>query len=191
MERWGGFDLSFRIAADYDAVRRYFGRGLSRPAHVPRVLVKLRVGGESNCSIGNMLRKSEGITSRYAAMKLVGSRRRLETISVRSDSSSNRWLISVCVILAFAATRTLAKLSREDAEMKRFRFEDAGMTWFFKEAESLAQPGLCEHFHGTKTVRRSSPRNGTDKSTRHAPRKSICLVTWPLNQTIPNGSHHE
>jgi glycosyltransferase involved in cell wall biosynthesis len=58
IERWGGFDEDFRIAADYDVILRYFGRGRIRPAYVPRVLVKMRVGGESNRSIGRMLRKS-------------------------------------------------------------------------------------------------------------------------------------
>jgi glycosyltransferase len=59
IERWGAFDASYRIAADYDAVLRYFGRGGIRPAYVPRVLVKMRVGGESNRSVGRMMRKSK------------------------------------------------------------------------------------------------------------------------------------
>lgn len=58
IERWGAFDASYRIAADYDAVLRYFGRGNIRPAYVPRVLVKMRVGGESNRSLARILRKS-------------------------------------------------------------------------------------------------------------------------------------
>jgi len=58
IERWGSFDASFRIAADYDAVLRYFGQGRIRPAYIPRVLVKMRVGGESNRSIARILRKS-------------------------------------------------------------------------------------------------------------------------------------
>jgi glycosyltransferase len=59
IERWGAFDGQYRIAADYDAVLRYFGRGGIRPAYVPRVLVKMRVGGESNRSVGRMMRKSK------------------------------------------------------------------------------------------------------------------------------------
>jgi glycosyltransferase involved in cell wall biosynthesis len=58
IERWGGFDASFRISADYDAILRYFGQGRIRPEYVPRVLVKMRVGGESNRSPGRVLRKS-------------------------------------------------------------------------------------------------------------------------------------
>jgi len=58
IEQWGGFDASFRIAADYDAILRYFGRGRIRPSYVPRVLVKMRVGGESNRSFARILLKS-------------------------------------------------------------------------------------------------------------------------------------
>ena len=58
IERWGGFDIHFRIAADYDAILRYFGRGNIRTAYIPRVLVKMRVGGESNRSLVNIWRKS-------------------------------------------------------------------------------------------------------------------------------------
>ena len=58
IEHWGGFDETFRIAADYDVILRYFARGRIRPAYVPRVLVKMRVGGESNRSLGRVMRKS-------------------------------------------------------------------------------------------------------------------------------------
>jgi len=58
LERWGGYDASYGIAADYDSVLRFFGRGGIRPAYVPRVLVKMRVGGESNRSLGRILQKS-------------------------------------------------------------------------------------------------------------------------------------
>lgn len=51
IERWGGYDTSFRIAADYDSILRYFGRGKIRSAYIPRVLVKMRLGGESNRSL--------------------------------------------------------------------------------------------------------------------------------------------
>lgn len=57
-ETHGLFDTSFRIAADYDVVLRYFGVAKIRAAYVPQVLVKMRVGGESNRSLGAMLTKS-------------------------------------------------------------------------------------------------------------------------------------
>ncbi len=58
VEQWGGFDTSFRIAADYDAILRYLGKGQIRPAYIPRVLVKMRVGGESNRSLGRVWLKT-------------------------------------------------------------------------------------------------------------------------------------
>lgn len=57
-EAHGLFDTSFRIAADYDQILRYFGTAGIRAAYVPEVLVNMRVGGESNRSIPAILRKS-------------------------------------------------------------------------------------------------------------------------------------
>lgn len=58
IQEWGGFDTSFRIAADYDAMLRYLGRAKIRLAYIPEVLVKMRVGGESNRSLSRIVRKS-------------------------------------------------------------------------------------------------------------------------------------
>jgi glycosyltransferase len=58
VERWGAYDTSYRIAADYDCILRYFGKGGIQPAYLPRVLVKMRVGGESNRSLERIVRKS-------------------------------------------------------------------------------------------------------------------------------------
>lgn len=59
IEKWGGFDTSFRIAADYDQMLRYLAKGNIRVAYIPEVLVKMRVGGESNRSFSRILRKSK------------------------------------------------------------------------------------------------------------------------------------
>lgn len=58
IERHGGYDTSFRIAGDYDAILRYFSSEGFRARYIPEVLVKMRVGGESNRSLGRILRKS-------------------------------------------------------------------------------------------------------------------------------------
>ena len=58
IERHGGYDTSYRIAADYDTILRYFGRGGISAAWLPEVLVRMRMGGESNRSLGRILRKS-------------------------------------------------------------------------------------------------------------------------------------
>lgn len=58
IDRWGGYDTSFRIAADYDSILRYFGRGRLTADWLPEVLVKMRTGGESNRSLAHIWRKS-------------------------------------------------------------------------------------------------------------------------------------
>ena len=57
-ERWGVYDTNFRIAADYDAVLRWFGQPGFRAVYIPRVFVKMRLGGASNASFGRILLKS-------------------------------------------------------------------------------------------------------------------------------------
>ena len=54
----GLYDTSLQIAADYDAILRYLVRGNIRLAYIPEVLVKMRVGGESNRSVERIVRKS-------------------------------------------------------------------------------------------------------------------------------------
>jgi glycosyltransferase involved in cell wall biosynthesis len=54
--QYGVFDTSFRIAADYDFMLRIFRDNKRTTSYIPQVLVKMRVGGESN-SIKNYIRK--------------------------------------------------------------------------------------------------------------------------------------
>lgn len=58
MTRLGLYDTDYRIAADYEAILRWFGKGGLQLAYIPEVLVKMRVGGESNRSVGRILQKS-------------------------------------------------------------------------------------------------------------------------------------
>ena len=58
IEKWGGFDENFQIAADYDAILRYFYQGKIRPKYIPRVLVRMRLGGVSNQSLRKIFQKS-------------------------------------------------------------------------------------------------------------------------------------
>jgi len=57
-DRFGLYDTSFRIAADYDAMLRYLVKGQIKLAYVPQVFVKMRVGGESNASLKKVMQKS-------------------------------------------------------------------------------------------------------------------------------------
>ncbi|MCZ2134038.1 MAG: glycosyltransferase [Burkholderiales bacterium] len=56
-ESVGRFDTTLRIAADYDWMLRLLLAG-HRVAHIPAVQVRMRTGGVSNRSVGNVLRKS-------------------------------------------------------------------------------------------------------------------------------------
>jgi glycosyltransferase involved in cell wall biosynthesis len=57
-DRLGDYDTSYRIAADYEAVLRWFGHGGITSTYIPEVLVRMRVGGESNRSLSRIIRKS-------------------------------------------------------------------------------------------------------------------------------------
>ena len=57
-ERLGGFNQSYKIAADYDCMLRFLGHGGIHVAYIPEVLVRMRLGGESNRSLNNIIRKS-------------------------------------------------------------------------------------------------------------------------------------
>lgn len=56
-EKWGGFDLSYKICSDYDSVIRYLKNDEVKVAYLPSVVMKMRVGGASNNSLDNLFRK--------------------------------------------------------------------------------------------------------------------------------------
>lgn len=56
-ESVGRFDTTLRIAADYDWMLRLLLAG-HRLAYIPQVQVRMRTGGASNRSVGNIMRKS-------------------------------------------------------------------------------------------------------------------------------------
>ncbi|MDW2402521.1 glycosyltransferase family 2 protein [Vibrio sp. 1262-1] len=58
-QRLGGFDLNYRIAADYDSILRYLWTNKLSAKYIPKVFIKMRVGGESNRSLRNILRKTQ------------------------------------------------------------------------------------------------------------------------------------
>lgn len=57
-QQHGQFDTSFKIAADYDLMLRFLGKYKISTDYIPNVLIKMRVGGESNKSLKNVIRKS-------------------------------------------------------------------------------------------------------------------------------------
>lgn len=57
-ERYGGFDLTYRLAADFELMLRFLEKHRVRSVHIPRVLVKMRLGGATNRSLSNIWRQN-------------------------------------------------------------------------------------------------------------------------------------
>ena len=57
-QRFGAFDTTYRIAADYDCMLRLLTRLQGRVFYLPEVLVRMRLGGAGNRSPANIIRKS-------------------------------------------------------------------------------------------------------------------------------------
>lgn len=55
----GTFDTSFKVAADYDIILRFLGKYKISVHYIPEVLIKMRLGGESNKSLKNIVEKSK------------------------------------------------------------------------------------------------------------------------------------
>jgi len=58
-QRIGGFDINYKIAADYCSILQMFSQPDFKTVYLPRVMVKMRVGGASNRSLSNIVRKSK------------------------------------------------------------------------------------------------------------------------------------
>ena len=57
-DKYGLFDASFRIAADYDLMLRFLLDKGIKACYLPKVLIKMRAGGMSNRSLRCLLKKS-------------------------------------------------------------------------------------------------------------------------------------
>jgi glycosyltransferase len=57
-DKFGLFDTRYSISADYDLVLRFFGGDKLTTAYMPKVLVRMRVGGVSNRSLSTILLKT-------------------------------------------------------------------------------------------------------------------------------------
>lgn len=68
-KQFGGFDTSYRIAADYEFVLRIFKQPNLRFYYLPQTLVHMRTGGASNRSFKNLVQKSK---EDYRAIKQHG-----------------------------------------------------------------------------------------------------------------------
>ena len=60
-QRLGGFDLSFKIAADVELMARYLEVARISSHYIPEVLVKMRLGGTTNRSLSNIFKQNAEI----------------------------------------------------------------------------------------------------------------------------------
>ena len=58
-QKYGLFDLQFKSAADYEIMLRFIHRFNVSISYLPRVIVKMRVGGVSNASLKNRLKANK------------------------------------------------------------------------------------------------------------------------------------
>jgi glycosyltransferase involved in cell wall biosynthesis len=68
-ERFGGFNLRYRLQSDFDLLMRFMAVNGIRTRYVPETWVRMRMGGMSNRSIRNVIR---GNLEAYAACRANG-----------------------------------------------------------------------------------------------------------------------
>jgi glycosyltransferase involved in cell wall biosynthesis len=59
--RHGVFDSTYRLAADFELMLRFLECAGIKAVHLPRVLVKMRLGGATNMGIANVLKQNREI----------------------------------------------------------------------------------------------------------------------------------
>lgn len=62
-ERLGGFNLDYKIAADFELLFRFLEQHKIKSAYIPKVMVRMRVGGETNKSFSNIVKQNKEIVS--------------------------------------------------------------------------------------------------------------------------------
>ena len=55
-DKYGGFNLNYEIGADYELMLRFLEKHGVKSCHVPRVLVKMRIGGKSNKNLWQVIK---------------------------------------------------------------------------------------------------------------------------------------
>lgn len=72
-QRFGGFDLSYKIAADVELMIRFLEVHRIRAKYIPFVLVKMRMGGTTNKNLKNILCQNREILSALHSHELKSS----------------------------------------------------------------------------------------------------------------------
>jgi glycosyltransferase involved in cell wall biosynthesis len=74
-ERFGKFDLNYKIAADFELLFRLIEQKNVKTKYLPKVLVKMRLGGTTNKNISNIMNQNKEIIAilkkQYSDISLV------------------------------------------------------------------------------------------------------------------------
>ena len=60
-ERFGGFDISFDVSADFELMLRFLEKGQLTNRYIPKTFVKMRMGGESTGSISKIIQGNKNV----------------------------------------------------------------------------------------------------------------------------------
>ena len=60
-EKYGLFDLSYKIAADFELLFRLIEQNKIKTKYIPKVMVKMRLGGTTNKSLSNVIAQNKEI----------------------------------------------------------------------------------------------------------------------------------
>lgn len=65
-EKYGGFDLRYSLGADIELMMRFLEKARITSLYIPRVLVKMRLGGATNKNFSNILRQNTEVLQALA-----------------------------------------------------------------------------------------------------------------------------
>lgn len=60
-DRFGGFDISFDVSADFELMFRFIEKNKASTAYIPMIMVKMRMGGESTGSISKIIQGNRNV----------------------------------------------------------------------------------------------------------------------------------
>ena len=60
-DRFGGFDTSFDVSADFELMFRFLEKGQAKSRYIPHTFVKMRLGGESTGSISKIIQGNKNV----------------------------------------------------------------------------------------------------------------------------------
>jgi glycosyltransferase len=88
-DKYGLFNASLKISADYELMLRFLYRYRVSTAYIPKTMVKMRTGGKSTKNIRNIIK---GYMECYRAWEMNGLKRSFYTILLKSMSAAPQFI---------------------------------------------------------------------------------------------------